>query len=192
MSEDTVAVLRQLKLGPVDVVGHSDGADIALLLARDHPDLVRRVVISGANLRGGLSPAELEKRRQWTPQQWAEKARATADSLPAFFRADYAKVSPDGPDHWMTLVTKAYQMWIQPTVMEPADLKKITVPVLVMAGDHDFTSIEETVEIYRGLPRGQLFILPQTGHGTFEQRPELSNLAIREFLDAATGDGPAH
>jgi pimeloyl-ACP methyl ester carboxylesterase len=187
MSDDTAAVLAQLKVGPVDVVGHSDGADIALLLARDHPELVRRVVISGANLRGGLSPAELEKRKQWSPGQWEEKIRATADSLPAFFRSDYAKVSPDGPDHWMKLVTKAYQMWIQPVVIEPADLKRITAPVLVMAGDHDFTSLEETVEIYRGLPHGQLFILPQTGHGTFEQRPELSNLAIREFLDAAPG-----
>jgi pimeloyl-ACP methyl ester carboxylesterase len=192
MSEDTAAVLRQLKVGPVDVVGHSDGADIALLLARDHPDLVRRVVISGANLRGSLSAAELEKRKQWSTEQWQEKIRATADFLPPFFRADYAKVSPDGPDHWMTLVTKAYQMWIQPTVIEPADLKKIAAPVLVMAGDHDFTSLEETVEIYRGLPHGQLFILPQTGHGTFEQRPELSNLAIREFLDAAPGGDAAH
>jgi pimeloyl-ACP methyl ester carboxylesterase len=191
MSEDTAAILQLLKVGPVDVIGHSDGADIALLLARDHPDLVRRVVISGANLRG-LSAAELEKRKQWSTEQWQEKIRATADSLPPFFRADYAKVSPDGPDHWMTLVTKAYQMWIQPTVIDPADLKKITAPVLVMAGDHDFTSIEETVEIYRGLPHGQLFILPQTGHGTFEQRPELSNLAMREFFDAAPGAAPAH
>jgi len=35
-------------------------------------------------------------------------------------------------------------------VIEPADLKKILIPVLVMAGDHDFTSIEENAEIYRG------------------------------------------
>jgi pimeloyl-ACP methyl ester carboxylesterase len=192
MSEDTAAVIEQLKLGPVDVVGHSDGGDIALLLARDHPELVRRVVISGANLRGSLPPEELERRRQWSPEQWALKVQATADSLPPFFRADYAKVSPDGADHWMTLVAKAYQMWIQPVVMEPADLKKITAPVLVMAGDHDFTSIEDTVEIYRGLARGQLFILPKTGHGTFLMRPELSNLAIREFLKQPLDEPAAH
>lgn len=183
MADDTAAVLEQLGLGPVDVVGHSDGGDIALLLARDHPELVRRVVISGANLRPGLTPEELEQRRHWSAEQVAQKARAMSDSLPPFFRAGYAKVSPDGADHWLTLVAKDYQMWLTPVVIAPADLKRISAPVLVMAGDHDFTSIEETVEIWRGLPRGQLIILPGTGHGTLLEKPELVNLAIRQFLD---------
>src|SRR5450631_2759733 len=64
MADDTAALIEQLGLGPVDVVGHSDGADLALLLARDHPQLVRRLVISGANLRSGLSPAEVQRRSQ--------------------------------------------------------------------------------------------------------------------------------
>ena len=34
MADDTAAIIQKLKIGPVDVVGHSDGADIALLLAR--------------------------------------------------------------------------------------------------------------------------------------------------------------
>ena len=67
-------------------------------------------------------------------------------------------------------------------VIDSADLKTIQVPVLVIAGDKDFTSIEETVEIYRGLPRGQLFIVPGTGHATFSERSDLANLAIAEFL----------
>jgi pimeloyl-ACP methyl ester carboxylesterase len=92
----------------------------------------------------------------------------------------------------MKLLAKCYQMWIQPVVIEPADLKRISAPVLVMAGDHDFTSIEDTVEIYRGLPNGQLMILPATGHGTMRQRPELSNLAIREFLEQPVSGAPSH
>lgn len=92
----------------------------------------------------------------------------------------------------MTLVAKCYAMWLQPTVIEPADLKKISIPVLVMAGDHDFTSIEENAEIYRGLPRGQLIIVPASNHGTINNRPDLVNLAIREFLDQPDSDIPAH
>src|SRR3954469_7489840 len=37
MAADTAALIKQLGLGPVDVIGHSDGADVGLLLARDHP-----------------------------------------------------------------------------------------------------------------------------------------------------------
>jgi pimeloyl-ACP methyl ester carboxylesterase len=109
MADDTAAIIEQLGLGPVDVVGHSDGADLALILARDHAQLVRRLVISGANPRANLSPEE-RQRSQWSPEQFAEHVRTLADWLPPSFRTDYAKVSPDGPDHWMTLVAKCYEM----------------------------------------------------------------------------------
>ena len=89
------------------------------------------------------------------------------------------------------MLSKCYFMWIDPVVIEPTDLKKISAPVLVMAGDHDFTSLEETVEIYRGLPHGQLIILPATGHGTLQTRPDLVSLAMREFLDQPDSGVPA-
>jgi pimeloyl-ACP methyl ester carboxylesterase len=191
MADDTAAIIEQLGLGPVDVVGHSDGADLALILVRDHPQLVHRLVISGANIRVALS-AEEKQRAQWSPQQLAAHLRETAASLPPWFLPDYTRVSPDGPDHWMKLLAKCYDMWLQPVVIEPADLKNISIPVLVMAGDHDFTSLEENAEIFRDLPRGQLIIVPASGHGTFNTRPELVNLAIREFLDQPAGSAPTH
>ena len=190
MADDTAAVIGQLGLGPVDVVGQSDGGDVALLLARDYPQLVRRVVISGANLRSGLAAEEVARRRAWSPEQLTAKLEEITASMPRNFRADYGRVSPDGPDHWMVMLRKCYFMWIEPVVIAPNDLKRISTPVLVMSGDHDFTSLEETVELYRGLPHGQLMILPATGHGTLQSRPDLVNLAIREFLDPADG-GPA-
>ncbi len=186
MADDTAEIITQLGIGPMDVVGHSDGADVALILARDHPNLVRRLVISGANIRVDLSPEE-RQHAQWSPQELDKHLRETAASLPPWFLADYAKVSPDGPEHWMKLLAKCYEMWLQPIVIEPTDLKKITIPVLVMAGDHDFTSIEENAEIFRALARGQLFIVPASNHGTFNSRPALVNLAIREFLDQPDG-----
>jgi pimeloyl-ACP methyl ester carboxylesterase len=191
MADDTAAIIEKLGLGPVDIVGHSDGADLALVLVRDHPNLVRRLVISGANIRVDLSPDE-KLRSQWSQQQLDGHLRKMAAALPPWFLPDYTKVSPDGPDHWMTLLAKSYDMWLQPVVIEPADLKKISIPVLVMAGDHDFTSVEDNAEIFRDLPRGQLIIVPASNHGTFNKRPDLVNLAIREFLDQPDSDMSAH
>src|ERR1700691_2425352 len=57
-------------------------------------------------------------------------------------------------------------------------------------GDHDFTSIEENSEIFRDLPNGQLIIVPASNHGTFNKRPELVNLAIREFLNPPDNGAP--
>jgi pimeloyl-ACP methyl ester carboxylesterase len=55
--------------------------------------------------------------------------------------------------------------------------------VLVIAGDRDIVSLEETLEIYRGVARGRLLILPATGHMTFEERADTVNAAIRDFLE---------
>ena len=188
MSDDTAVILKMMKVGKVDVIGHSDGADIALLLARDHPELVRRVVISGANLRG-WSPEVMKANRGMSAAQIQEKVKHLAASIPPFFAPDYGAVSPDGRDHWLTLVEKCYWLWGSPVVIDPAQLTTIAAPVLVVAGDHDFTSLEETTEIYRGLRHGQLFLVPGTGHGTFQSRPELMNLAVAEFLERPDDTG---
>lgn len=103
MAEDIAALIEQLGVGPVDVVGHSDGGNIDFIPARDHPQLVRRLVISGANLTPGLPADELQRRSQWSPQQVAEKVRQLGDTLSPNFRTDYQKVAPDGPEHWWTL-----------------------------------------------------------------------------------------
>ena len=183
MAEDTAAVIRQLGLGQVDVVGHSDGGNGGLKLARAHPEMVRRLVVSGASLRPGLPPDEVLRRLAWSPEQLARFIPGFAAKMPGSFRADYAAVSPDGPDHWDAFLAKSCRLWLTPVVIEPADLKAIQAPVLVIAGDHDFSSIEEVAEIYRGLTKAQLFIVPGSGHGTFEERAPLVDLALREFLD---------
>jgi pimeloyl-ACP methyl ester carboxylesterase len=190
MADDTAALIALLGLGPADVVGHSDGANVALLLARYHPEAVRRVVVASANLRG-LPLAEWQRRSQWSPQQVRDKVQQLSDSLPPGFRADYQRVTPDGPGHWWTHLTKSYQLWTTPVVIEPAELKAIAAPVLVLAGDRDFTPVEATVEIYRGLPRGQLMIVPATGHALFTERSAQMNLAIRAFLEQPDADPPA-
>jgi pimeloyl-ACP methyl ester carboxylesterase len=64
MMEDTAELFRVLKLRNVDVVGFSDGGILALMLAIRHPELVRRLVISGVNIAPeGLRPEDLEELR---------------------------------------------------------------------------------------------------------------------------------
>lgn len=184
MAEDTAGVIRQLGFGAVDVVGHSDGANVALRLASSHPELVRRVVAGSANLRAGLRPDDLQARQRWSDQQMTEFLAKFEQRLPPNFRTDYQAVTPDGAGHWNVVLAKSYRLWMTPLVMDAADLAAIRAPVLVIAGDKDFTSLEETAEIYRGLRNAQLFIVPGAGHGAFSEKPDLINVAIRQFLDA--------
>ena len=61
MATETVNVLHTVVGGPAHLVGFSDGGNIALLVALDHPELVGKVVPIGANFHySGLLPLPFE------------------------------------------------------------------------------------------------------------------------------------
>jgi pimeloyl-ACP methyl ester carboxylesterase len=157
MMEDTAALLQHLKLKHVDVVGFSDGGILALMLAVRHPELVRRLVISGVNIApDGLNPDDLED------------LRATQISKPK------------------TIDEKLTQLWANsPTEAElsVAMLAKIVQPVLVISGDRDAITLEHTLKIFHALPLAELCVLPGTDHATFSGRSEWLNPIISAFLD---------
>ena len=83
MADDTATVIEQMKLGRIDVVGPSDGGSVSLL-ARYYPGLVRRVVISGANIRR-LSPQDLTAQNALSKHRFDERVQALAERLRAHF-----------------------------------------------------------------------------------------------------------
>lgn len=182
-AEDTAALLAHIGVSGADVVGYSDGGILALLLAARHPELVRKVVASGANVRpDGIEPKPLGWMRQASPEEFAAKMGG-AGRLEAYGRA-----SPDGAGHWQVLAEKVRALWVGPVPLEPADLARIAAPVLLVSGDHDTIRPEHTVEMFRAMPRAQLLVLPDTGHDTFNTRAALLNPILVAFLDAPVPD----
>ena len=95
MAHDTIAFLEQVVGGPAYLVGHSDGAPVALLVALARPDLVRRLVVaSGVFHHHGWAPGAIDLDHETT----------------AFFIAYHGAVSPDGPDAFPALAAKLYRM----------------------------------------------------------------------------------
>jgi pimeloyl-ACP methyl ester carboxylesterase len=157
MMEDTAALLGMLKLQRVDMVGFSDGGILALMLAVRHPELVRRLVISGVNIAPeGLRPEDLEQLR--------------ANQIPK------PKTIDEKLAHlWLTSPTQAE--------LNLGLLAKITQPVLVISGDRDAITLEHTLTIFHALPDAELCVLPGTDHATFSGRSEWLNPIISAFLD---------
>lgn len=157
MMEDTAELLSMLKLQHVDVVGFSDGGILALMLAVRHPELVRRLVISGVNIAPeGLRPEDLEE------------LRATQNPKPTTIDEKLAHL-------WLTSPTEAE--------LNLGLLAKITQPVLVISGDRDAIMLEHTLKIFHALPDAKLCVLPGTDHATFSGRSEWLNPIISAFLD---------
>ena len=176
MSEDTAALLVQLGVRQADVIGWSDGGQIALRLAFTHPELIRSVVASGVGF--GATPAVV---KELGPEK--DFGKTIAGMFPQGYEA-YKSVSPDGPDHWSAFAVKSRAMWSAPTWgFLPADLARIRRPVLIIAGDHDFVGLEVTTRLVQAIPKAQLLILPGTGHTTFQDRPTWLNPILLDFLD---------
>jgi pimeloyl-ACP methyl ester carboxylesterase len=157
MMEDTATLLAKLKLKHVDVVGFSDGGILALMLSIRHPELVRRVVVSGVNIAPeGLNPEDLDDLR--------------ANQIP----------KPK------TIDEKLAKLWLTSPTDSELNLKllgQITQPTLVISGDRDAITLEHTLTIFHALPNAELCVLPGTDHATFSGRSDWLNPIINAFLD---------
>jgi len=174
MAEDTASLLLHLGIRDADLVGWSDGGQIALRLAFTHPELIRRVVASGVGFGAGPS-----FQRDLADEKWWDKF--SNDEFPEG-HAEYNRVSPDGPEHWKVYTEKARPMWGAPNWgFTESDLAKIKVPVLIISGDRE--EVEEMVHIFRAIPHARLFVLPSTRHSTFQDRPDWLNPVVLDFLD---------
>ena len=90
MAKDTADLLRFLKISKADFIGWSDGGILALLIARNNPELVHRLVASGANTRlVGMSPDEIKKIQDSSPEK-------LATGFGKKYRDQYIALSPDG------------------------------------------------------------------------------------------------
>ena len=108
--------------------------------------------------------------------------KPTADATPPEpLVAAYAEVSPDGRDHFATVLAKLAHAASQPGI-PASDLAAVTCPMLVMSADDDLVTLEHTLTLYRALPAAQLAVIPGTSHLLLHERPRLCASLVTEFL----------
>jgi pimeloyl-ACP methyl ester carboxylesterase len=167
MAQETIDFLELLRRR-VYLLGHSDGANVALLVALKRPDLLHRVVVVGANYHfEGLMPMV-----DFTP------------ASPDFeqFALDFAARSPDGLHHAAAVVEKSLELNKTQPTLTVEDLHEVSVPVLVMAGDDDVARLDHTISLYEAIPGAQLAIVPGTSHALLKERTKESAHLIEEFF----------
>jgi len=164
MAEDTVELMRVLEIESASVVGYSDGGIIALDIAVHHPERVTRLVVTGANARfEGYTAENQELVRNLDPD-----AEPVSDA--------YARLSPDGADHWPRFLRRLQPMWSAEPDFTDEELRSIQAPTLLVIGDGDIVTPEHAVEMFRAIPRAQLCVVPNAGHGAMPKDAVLTFL----------------
>ncbi|GLZ01064.1 alpha/beta hydrolase [Actinoplanes sp. NBRC 103695] len=154
-ADDVAEVLRELDLGPVDVLGFSNGGNVALRLAMRHPGLIRRQIVASAFYR----------RDGLVDGFWDGMAQATLESMPQLYRDADAALNPD-PAHQQQLFDLDSGQMKNFVDWPPNDLASITTPTLILAADRDVATNAHTVEMAALIPGARLMIVPGT-HGDY-------------------------
>ncbi|MEV5374541.1 alpha/beta hydrolase [Streptomyces nondiastaticus] len=173
MADDTAALIDELGLGRVRLVGWSDGGIVSMHLALRRPDLVAKLALIGSGTSEGLAE---------TVVNLVDGSQESRELLTQMFQGPYAALSPDGPDHFPVVLDKLSLMWREGPQLTLDDLPKITVPTLVMQGDRDGVRVEHSAAMTRALPDAQLAVLPGTSHAVPLEKPGLVNRMLLDFL----------
>ena len=159
-AEDVGTFMDEHGLEKADLLGFSDGGNIALTFALAHPDRVSRLVLNGAN----LSPAGV-------------KAHVQIPIVLGWRIASlFARRSPQARQN-----AEILGLMVKEPHINPAALSALRVPTLVIVGTRDMIRDRHTQSIAASLPDARLERIPGD-HFIAAKNPEAFNRAVEAFL----------
>jgi pimeloyl-ACP methyl ester carboxylesterase len=163
MADDYDALLDQMKIDSAFVIGWSDGGINGLLLAIRHPEKVKKLAVTGANL-------------------WPDTT-AVFDDVEQMVLPEYNSIkSVSNKTAQQKAAWKLLRLLVEEPHISLTDLQKISAPTLVIGGDHDVIKPEHTLLIAQNIPNSYLWILPNSGHSTPVVYKDEFNKKIDEFF----------
>jgi pimeloyl-ACP methyl ester carboxylesterase len=163
MADDYAALLDEMKIDSAYVIGWSDGGINGLLLSIRHPEKVKKLAVTGANLWPGTT--------------------AIFDDVEQMILPSYTSLkNKQDKNEKEKAAWKLMRLLVEEPNIALADLQKISIPTLVIGGDHDVIKPVHTMLIAQNIPRSYLWILPDSGHSTPVVYKEEFNKKIDAFF----------
>ncbi|HYM93094.1 MAG TPA: alpha/beta hydrolase [Chitinophagaceae bacterium] len=166
MADDYAALLDAMKIDSAYVIGWSDGGINGLLLAIRHPEKVKKLAVTGANLVPDTTAVPQEIWDMVAPDYKAlgEKTHKTEAEKTGY---------------------KLMRLLIEQPHIPLTDLQTIKCPALVIGGDHDVIKPAHTMLIADNIPKSYLWILPNSGHSTPVIYKDDFNKVVDRFFSTA-------
>jgi pimeloyl-ACP methyl ester carboxylesterase len=160
--DDFNALCDSLHLDSCYVIGWSDGGIDAILFAIRHPNKVKKMAFTGANLwpdTTGLTPYVYHLMENGHNQLLTQ---------------------PKTPQNHNALKIVDLDLYQPHITLE--QLHTITCPTLVIGGDHDVIPVPHTVLIAANIPHSYLWIVPNSGHSVPIFKKDAFNAQIYDFF----------
>jgi pimeloyl-ACP methyl ester carboxylesterase len=201
MAEDAHAFIHGLSLNQVDLLAFSIGGMVGQELALRHPDDIRKLLLVGTGPRGGSGMADpkpnvvkaltdaapdFRNARPYLFFSQTENGRAAAAAFSA--RTAERKIDLDPRSSMQTMQAHNEALGEFGATAQHAEymtrLAGLKQPTLVVNGNNDI--MVDTINSYqmsRVIPRAQLIIYPDSGHGSLFQYAPLFVKHVDLFLD---------
>lgn len=173
---DMAELLDIIQPGPVVVLGFSDGAESALVLAARRPDLLRGVIAWG--VAGVMSQAMVDAVQDWLPvSAWDERRAAWRQEIIELHGREQLEPMIEG---WVRAA--------QAIVAAGGDIclreaPQIRCPALLINGDGEQNNLPEDVQrLAAAIPNCRLEFVANSGHSIQDDQPEVLIRLIRQFL----------
>lgn len=159
-SEDLLYFMDEHGIHKAHLLGFSDGGNIAMVFALQHPDRVDRLILNGANLNAtGVKrtiqiPIEIGYRIAVRFSEKSDSARAHAEML---------------------------GLMVNDSNVKPEEISRVQAKTLVIAGTRDMIKEEHTRMIAVNIPGSELIFI-RGDHFIANKNPEEFNRAVMDFL----------
>ncbi|MFF7765541.1 alpha/beta fold hydrolase [Streptomyces massasporeus] len=210
---DVEALRAELGLERVDLLGHSAGANLAVLYAARHPERVGQLALVTPSVfavgfditaEDRLETARLRRDEPWFAPAYASLEAVTSGRAAP---ADWDAVAPFWFGRWDDEAREfrvaeqrqrndeAAALYASEGAFEPegtrADLAAFTAPVLVLAGEYDVAAPVRVMKEYAGLfPHADLVVQSGAGHFPWRDGPEAFVTALAAFRDQVVAGPP--
>jgi len=177
---DVVALLDRLGIAQVKAIGMSMGAKTLLHVGTMQPRRVEAMVLVSAT---PYFPEPLRRAAsQFTQESFDRLSTAERDAL------RQRHIHGDDQIRLLYDITRAFAASVDDHAFTPPQLGTITARTLIVHGDRDpYYPIEMAIELFRGIPRSALWVVPYGGHGPIfgALAPQFASTALAHLADPA-------
>jgi pimeloyl-ACP methyl ester carboxylesterase len=192
---DVIAFIEGLRAGPVDLIGHSRGGQIAFRVAQRRPELLLKLILAepGGELDASFAEAATGDTTASRQRTIVAAAKIGAGDIEGGLKSFVDSINTEGTwvqipatvkqelrDNARTLLGQLTQ---ESQPYRRAEAEAITLPTLFILGELTQGALPIILRALAGaVPRSKTVVIPKAGHSMIRHDPVVTSAAVLEFL----------
>lgn len=161
MASDLLAILRHEHLTKINLLGFSDGANLALVFAQEHPKMINSLILNAGN------------------HHFDDLTEDTRESF--LFHRHLLKVGAK-LHPFLHRIAHYYNLAFETIHLDEKQIQRIDAPVLILVGEKDIVKPSFSHHLASLFKHSELIIEPKIGHRFARIKPKTYNRYVLSFL----------